>query len=107
MEVHVGKHHSDQFECGLCEHEGKTLDKLKTHLVTCEMFTCTHIMCNLNFRTISNLKCHINEKHNTPHLKKNTEIIHSKIDRNNLEMISTSIHQAINFFEFTSWKEIQ
>ena len=86
---------------------GKPLDNLEIHLFTCEMFTRTYIMCNLNFRNISNLKTHINEKHKTTHMKKNTEIIHSKIDRNNSEMISTSTHQAIHFFEYSSWKEIQ
>ena len=34
MDVHIGKHHSENVECGLCELELKTIDDLELHLVT-------------------------------------------------------------------------
>ena len=40
MEVHLGKYHSENFECGLCEHKEKSLENLITHLFTCEIFLC-------------------------------------------------------------------
>ena len=106
MEVHIGKHHSERFECGLCDYKGKDFDDLDIHLVTCELYRCTYCLCNLNFKTISSLKTHVNEKHQTPHMKRNTDIMHAKIDRNNSEIISTRIYKANNFFEYPNWKEI-
>ena len=40
MEVHIGKHHSEKYECGLCAFEGKNLEHLELHLVTFEIYTC-------------------------------------------------------------------
>ena len=34
MNVHVGKHHLEILECGLCDHTAKTLDDLELHLFT-------------------------------------------------------------------------
>jgi hypothetical protein len=40
MEVHLGKEHSANFECGLCEVEAKDLENLEMHLFTCEIYEC-------------------------------------------------------------------
>ena len=40
MEVHIGKKHSDQFDCGICDLEIKSLENLKIHLSTCEIYKC-------------------------------------------------------------------
>ena len=40
MEVHTGKNHTDNFECGLCEHNFVNIGKLETHLNTCEVYRC-------------------------------------------------------------------
>ena len=40
MEVHLGKHHSEKNECGLCDFEAGNLENLETHLNTCEFFQC-------------------------------------------------------------------
>ena len=46
MEVHVGKHHSERFECGLCDNKGKNFDDLEIHLVTCELYRCPYCLCS-------------------------------------------------------------
>ena len=40
MEVHLGKYHSENFECALCDHKDKSLENLETHLFTCEILLC-------------------------------------------------------------------
>ena len=82
----------------------KTLDM---HLVTCESYTCNYWECKLTFKTISKLKSHISETHKTQHQKKNTEILHNKVNRKNSEIIETGSYKAIYFFEWDTWKEIQ
>ena len=37
-EVHIGRTHTDYFDCGLCERNFDASEKLETHLNTCEMF---------------------------------------------------------------------
>ena len=32
MDVHIGKFHTDNFECGLCDKDFGNLDKLSVHL---------------------------------------------------------------------------
>ena len=40
MEVQAGKCQTDNFECGLCEYTGNTLENLELHLVSCEIYEC-------------------------------------------------------------------
>ena len=40
MEVHIGKEHSDGYECGLCNSTETTLENLEIHFLTCEIFVC-------------------------------------------------------------------
>ena len=37
MEVHLGKFHSEKFECGLCGFETTDLQTLETPLFTCDI----------------------------------------------------------------------
>ena len=74
MNVHLGKHHSETYECGLCECENKNLEDLELHLFTCERYECHQKECNFNSQTISEIKNHIREKHEEGsfiHLKMN------------------------------------
>ena len=54
MEVHNAKRHSDKFECGLCDFEGKDLETLDVHLTTCECYVCG--LCEEKFKQLSNVK---------------------------------------------------
>ena len=49
MDVHHGKEH---FECGLCHHRAKTLERLETHLNTCELYICDAENCSLGGKTL-------------------------------------------------------
>jgi hypothetical protein len=40
MKVHLGKHHSEKYKCGLCDLETASLENLETHLNTSEVFQC-------------------------------------------------------------------
>ena len=48
MEVHNGKEHSDEFECGLCEINTKDKEELEVHFSTCEIFKC--MTCRKTFK---------------------------------------------------------
>ena len=66
MEVHVGKHKVEYFECGLCDYEFEKLDKLKTHLFSCEIYECGE--CYWRHRDLSKIKTHVRAS-NLHHLK--------------------------------------
>ena len=58
MDVHVGKYHADDFECGVCENN---LEGLEVHLQTCEKFKCR--LCEMMGKTLGELKKHTKERH--------------------------------------------
>ena len=37
MDVHIGKCHSEKFECGICDCTTKTIEDLDMHLFVCEI----------------------------------------------------------------------
>ena len=88
LEVHAGKKHSGNFECGLCDFTGTSLENLELHQFTCEIYTC----CDLNYTEMGALKKHLNEKHKK-HIKY-VEILHSKMDRKNFENVSSRTIQG-------------
>ena len=59
MEVHIGKDHSVNFECGICDLVVNTLENLEIHLFSCEVYQCD--MCKSKFKSISQFKKHIPE----------------------------------------------
>ena len=56
MEVHAGRKHSGNFECGICGYVANESENLEKHLLTCELFTCTR--CDLTFSNLTTLKPH-------------------------------------------------
>ena len=74
MNVHLGKHHLDTFECGLCDSDYPNLDDLELHLFTCEMYECYETNCEFKVKTLSEIKHHIRGRHEAGtflHLKMN------------------------------------
>ena len=61
MEVHLGRAHSEHFECGLCEYESKSKEHLEMHLFTCETFICNN--CDQRKKSLSEIKDHIEKDH--------------------------------------------
>ena len=61
MEAHIGKEHSEGFECCLCGNIEESSEKLETHLLTCEVFDCCE--CDERRQTLSSIKEHMVEKH--------------------------------------------
>ena len=85
MEVHIGKYHTDVFECGICDYIADTEENLDIHLFTCEIYECTGSYgsfpkrpdCNLSGKDLSEMKRHIVENHST-----SVGLNHFKMDRN-------------------------
>ena len=63
MEVHIGKDHSENYECGLCEFEAKNFENLDIHLNSCEVYQCGG--CEKIFKTIKDVKTHVDERQYT------------------------------------------
>ena len=69
LDLHVGRKHSGNFECTICDFEGKNEEDLNTHLHTCETFTCDYCFPKIKVKTMSDLVAHLQSKH-SKHLNK-------------------------------------
>ena len=89
MEVHLGKFHADNFECGLCEQDFGNLENLTVHLQTCEIYRCKR--CYKRETAIFNVKAHAVKKH---YGNANTGILieHIKISRNDIDEVTSKEH---------------
>ena len=75
MEVHAGMCRSDDdFDCGLCNQKIDTLDNLKTHLTSCEVYECKECFERVN--KLSEVKLHIESVHD-----KSKKFYHIKMNR--------------------------
>ena len=81
MEVHVGKHHSGKFECGLCNYEAKDLEALNLHLSTCQVYVCDD--CCYRTTHIHEIKDHLEKIHTSRY----DFIIHGKVNLKDPEII--------------------
>ena len=75
LDVHHGKNHNPNFECGLCDYLGKTLEKFEMHLTTCEAYIC--MACNFRGRFIADIRTHMRKEHSDDNIR----ITHAKLDR--------------------------
>ena len=92
MEVHIGKKHSDKFECGLCGFETKDIKYLNVHLRTCERYKYEH--CEQKFATLSDVKIHLESFK----LGLDLEIFHLKQNRSDSEVIDEKSHYVKDLF---------
>ena len=90
LQVHIGKLHSGNFECGLCEYVGNTEENLETHYLTCEVYICKR--CNESFYNLSNVKDHLKAKH-MKHIR-NIEVEHIKMDKKDFENVTSKTWEA-------------
>ena len=90
MEVHAGRKHSGNFECGICGFVGKDSKNLEDHLQKCEMFKCSK--CDLTFMNLETLKQHLEKKH--PKNLNYLDIQLIKMDRKNCNLVSSCTHSA-------------
>ena len=90
MAVHIGKNHSEEFDCGLCDLETNSLQNLETHLKTCEAYECDYYTgCDKRFNTLSEIKKHFKDQHK----KEKGSFKHLKIDRNYCNEVSETVHE--------------
>ena len=91
MKVHYKKTHAEKLTCGLCNFESDEVEHLEMHLFTCETFKCNR--CGISFKSLPEIKVHINDEY-----KKNTNIIHTKMNRNIPENVETMYHSSRDLF---------
>ena len=87
MDVHSGKEHSNNFECGICDLKLRNKEDLEVHLFTCEIYVCRKR--EFKAKTISEVKLHTESMHGTD---KDHFLHHIKMDRNNVNEVSDSKH---------------
>ena len=64
IELHIGKHKVEHFECGLCDVKFEIwTSKLLTRLFSCEIYECDE--CYYRHKYISNVKEHVKDGHLT------------------------------------------
>ena len=93
MVVHIGKKHSENIECGLCDTIFKNIEQLETHLTTCEIFRC--FKSHESFKTLLEMKKHIENEHEE---RKFLSVIHIKQSRTNSEQIHKQQHKIADLF---------
>ena len=91
MDVHIGKKHTENFECGLCEFEAGEIEALNMHMFTCEIYLCE--TCDINFTTLADLKEHLMKDHKT----EKKRIIHIQ-NRSDDEVMDEKYHYAKSLF---------
>jgi dimeric dUTPase (all-alpha-NTP-PPase superfamily) len=89
MEVHIGKEHSENFECGLCEFEAPNFENLDIHLNVCEVYQCGG--CEKIFKTIKNVKDHIEKMQYSDGWH---YVYHLKLDRDNANEVSEKQYRS-------------
>ena len=87
MEMHVGKNHKEEFECGMCECKFENIEVLEIHQATCEVYQCGDSDCKERVKTISEIKKHLAEVHGHP-----MQVVHLKIDREDPQEINSKWH---------------
>ena len=93
MEVHIGKKHTDNFDCGICDSELKTFENLRIHLTTCERYKCEH--CDKKFASLSDIKAHLKTEDQRSAC---LEIFHLKQNRTDSEVLDETSHFLKDLF---------
>ena len=96
MEIHDAKMHSEKFECGLCEFEGKDLPTIEIHLSTCECYSCG--LCESKFKQLSHVKEHFQTTHNDSKQSSLYGVKHIKQSRKNKEVYDLKFHTITSLF---------
>jgi hypothetical protein len=84
-EVHMGKVHTKNYECGLCDVGLKNLENLEIHQSTCEMYRCRS--CGKKEKTISDIKKHTQLFHGPSSI-----IDHLKLCRNDQQEVNEQMY---------------
>ena len=93
MEVHMGKLHCEQIECGMCDIIFNDLATLETHLITCEIYKCEE--CSFKTSKLPEMKVHMDDQHSEG---RGIQIIHSKQSRANREEYDCIYYTKMELF---------
>ena len=87
MDVHIGKSHTDNFECGICEVSFGKSEDLEIHLATCEIYKCNCHSCDYKQIKLADIKEHLKNEHGGG---KYLQIQHLKISRMNHDEVASN-----------------
>ena len=76
----------------LCDIEEQNIENLDIHTFTCEIYRCN--FCQQVFKTISDIKTHMNKDHNG-----NGSLRHFYCERGNQEYFQEQFHIARDLFK--------
>ena len=93
MEVHLGKTHSDVFECGLCDFEAKEKSMLEMHIFSCQIYVCNE--CDDRSQNLTDLKKHKEKEHT----RLNINVTHVKQNRINQDEMDSINYSYNNLFK--------
>ena len=91
IEAHIKKFHSENVTCGICDFKAETIEKLDTHVHTCQIYKGC---CKEIYRSIPDFKEHINNIHKGGRWL----IKHICIDPNNPEFLLETTHYSDQLF---------
>jgi hypothetical protein len=84
LDIHIGKSHDDEYNCGLFDLKLKNIEELETHLNTCKVYRCS--VCDTKEKEISAINQHMENKHAD---QNSTLIDHLKISRNDKNEVTS------------------
>ena len=94
IDIHIGKEHESNVQCGLCAVIVKDITDLETHLATCEIYKCEK--CGDVFTNLQDLKVHFLENHQ----KEKSELVeHVKQNRINSDIYDNRAYTFEELFE--------
>ena len=78
----------------MCDFKAKNINKLNTHISTCESYDCDE--CNFRVKTLSSIRTHMEEVHVET---ENVKINHLKLDRKDDNFVTITEHLRHELFE--------
>ena len=93
LQIHNGKIHMENLECGLCDCKTKDFETLNLHLKTCEIYECNK--CEFVANQLSGIRKHMRESNDCSL----STFHHIKIDRNNDEEAAFTEYEQSELFD--------
>ena len=94
IDIHIGKEHEKNIQCGLCAVIVKDIAELETHLAMCEIYKCEK--CGDVFKNLKDLKVHFLEDHKN---EKSELVEHIKQNRINSEIYDIRAYSFKDLFQ--------
>ena len=94
IDIHFGKEHGKNYNCGLCDYVANALESLEIHLKTCEIYRCTK--CGNVAINLQNIKSHIQQDHEG---ENKNRVVHTKISRESTEEVTSKTYSLEEIYD--------